>query len=155
RREVSALGLGYTSGFSIYDQADSVKLVKLCLREMGYTSKDADEGDIQARISKAKNYGFDAALYADTYAASGDSMALLTASVFKLYDTRLREHNALDFDDLLGMAVAVLRHPQVRERYAHQSFHYLLIDEFQDTNAVQARLVESLSSYHRNVCAVG
>lgn len=156
RRHIAELGAGYNTHFSIYDQADSTRQVRLCLKELGYTTKEADPREIQARISGAKNRGFDARLFRETTSDSAPFLVQVTARVFELYAQRLKSDNALDFDDLLLKALELLRtHSHLRDLYSAQRFTHVLVDEFQDTNGVQFALLKYLTGYHRNICVVG
>jgi DNA helicase-2/ATP-dependent DNA helicase PcrA len=154
RRNIEALKEGYTRSFTIYDQDDSLRLVKACIKELGYDDKQLGHRAVQSAISSAKNRGEDA----ETYAARveyGDEKRTAIARVFRLYEERLRSNNALDFDDLLIKAVQLLRRvPEVREYY-NERFRYILVDEYQDTNALQFALIRFLTEKQQNICVVG
>ena len=144
--------IGYPSRFSIYDQGDSVRLVGHVLRDLGLDVKRFPARGIQAALSSAKNEGLTASQYADR--ATGPHEARL-AEVFALYQERLQGAGAMDFDDLLGNAVRLLReHPEVLADHRRR-FEHVLVDEYQDTNSVQNELVLLLGEEHRNVCVVG
>ncbi|MGH9765520.1 MAG: ATP-dependent helicase, partial [Blastocatellia bacterium] len=151
RREIGVLGQGYSSRFTIYDQADSLKLIKECLRGVGRSVDDA--GEVQARISAAKNTRL---ATAEEHAARPDLPAdeAFAARIRRLYDERLRRNNALDFDDLLRKTVELLRLPSVAGFYASK-YRCVLVDEYQDTNRLQFELIRLLCAAHRNVCVVG
>lgn len=154
RRDIEALGEGYTRDFTIYDQDDSVRLVKNCLRELGYDEQRLNARSVQSAISHAKNSGLDAELYA-ARVEQNDERRIAIARAFRLYDERLRANNALDFDDLLIKTVRLLRRvDQVRERY-NDRFRYILVDEYQDTNALQFALIHLLTERQQNICVVG
>ena len=144
--------LGYTRQFTIYDQADSRRLVKRCLDDLGIDPKRFTPGSIQAQISDAKNKLRDA----DTYGHMvGSYFEQTVADVFRSYERELHRMNAMDFDDLLVRAVNVLElFPEVRERYS-KGFRHVLVDEYQDTNYVQYRWLQLLSQEHRNLMVVG
>src|SRR5262245_56291884 len=144
--------LGYRSTFTIYDQADQVRVVKACLEELGRDPKRFTPRGIHAQISNAKNR----LVGPDEYMARVSSFYDQTvAEVYGLYQRRLFGSNAVDFDDLLMLTVDVLeRFPEARERW-QAAFHYILVDEYQDTNHAQYRLLQLLGGAHRNVFAVG
>jgi DNA helicase-2/ATP-dependent DNA helicase PcrA len=150
RRE--APRLGYRSNFTIYDQADQVRLTKQCLEELERDPKRFVPRGIHAQISAAKNQLVTPAEYAERVASFYDQTV---AEVYDLYQRRLFASNAVDFDDLLMLTVQVLeRFPEARERW-QKAFRYILVDEYQDTNHAQYRLLQLLAEKHRNVCAVG
>jgi DNA helicase-2/ATP-dependent DNA helicase PcrA len=144
--------LGYTSRFSIYDEADSVRLVKRCLDELSIDPKRFAPRAIKAQISNAKNQLEDASAYRQRVGSFFEQTA---ADVYEVYERRIHEMNALDFDDLLFRTVNVLElFPDVLERY-RDAFRWLLVDEYQDTNHAQYRLLQLLAGKERNVCVVG
>jgi DNA helicase II / ATP-dependent DNA helicase PcrA len=144
--------LGYTRQFTIYDQADSRRLVKRCLDELGIDPKRFTPAAIQAQISDAKNQLRDA----DDYGRMvGSFFEQTVADVYRAYERDLHRMNAMDFDDLLVRAVNVLElFPEVRERYA-TGFRDVLVDEYQDTNHAQYRWLQLLAGEHRNLMVVG
>ena len=144
--------LGFPSRFSIYDQADSVRLCNYVIRDLDLDPRRFPPRSVQAVISAAKNDGADPAGYAERAA---NVFERRIAGVFEEYQRRLAAAGAMDFDDLLGHTTALLRsHPDVlaswRERFAQ-----ILVDEYQDTNRVQNDLVILLSAEHRQVTVVG
>src|SRR5438552_13330054 len=150
RRE--APRLGYRSNFTIYDSADQVRLTKQCLEELERDPKRFVPRGIHSQISAAKNQLVTPAEYAERVASFYDQTV---AEVYDLYQRRLFGSNAVDFDDLLMLTVQVLeRFPEARERWQN-AFRYILVDEYQDTNHAQYRLLQLLAEKHRNVCAVG
>jgi DNA helicase-2/ATP-dependent DNA helicase PcrA len=150
RRE--APRLGYRSNFTIYDQADQVRLTKLCLEELDRDPKRFVPRGIHAQISMAKNQLIGPEEYKARVASFYDQTV---ADVYGLYQRRLHGSNAVDFDDLLMLTVEVLeRFPEARERW-QKAFRYVLVDEYQDTNHAQYRLLQLLAGEHRNVFAVG
>ncbi len=155
RQHIEALGAGYTRSFTIYDQDDSVRLVKACIRDRGYDDKQLAPRATQGAISGAKNrHGDDAESYA-ARVEYNDEKRTAIASVFKLYEERLVNNNALDFDDLLIKTVQLLRRvPEVREHYNNR-FRYILVDEYQDTNMLQFALIRFLTEQRQNICVVG
>jgi DNA helicase-2/ATP-dependent DNA helicase PcrA len=150
RRE--AQRLGYRSNFTIYDQADQVRLVKRCLEELERDPKRFTPRGIHSQISNAKNTLVGPAEYTERVASFYDQTV---AEVYDLYQKRLFASNAVDFDDMLFLTVDVLeRFPEAREKW-QQAFRYILVDEYQDTNHAQYRLLQLLAEKHRNVFAVG
>jgi DNA helicase II / ATP-dependent DNA helicase PcrA len=150
RRE--APRLGYRSNFTIYDQTDQVRLVKLCLEELDRDPKRFVPRGIHAQISMAKNQLVSPDEYKNRVASFYDQTV---ADVYALYQRRLLNSNAVDFDDLLMLTVEVLeRFPDARTRW-QKAFRYVLVDEYQDTNHAQYRLLQLLAGEHRNVFAVG
>src|SRR5437762_9730883 len=150
RRE--APRLGYRSNFTIYDQADQVRLTKQCLEELERDPKRFVPRGIHAQISAAKNQLVTPEDYAARVASFYDQTV---AEVYDLYQRRLFASNAVDFDDMLMLTVRVLEHfPEARDRW-QKAFRYILVDEYQDTNHAQYRLLQLLAQPDMNVCAVG
>jgi DNA helicase II / ATP-dependent DNA helicase PcrA len=150
RRE--APRLGYKSNFTIYDQADQVRLTKQCLEELDRDPKRFVPRGIHAQISNAKNQ----LIGPDDYLSRVESFYDQTvADVYALYQRRLHLSNAVDFDDLLMLTVEVLeRFPEALARW-QKAFRYVLVDEYQDTNHAQYRLLQLLAGKHRNLMVVG
>ncbi len=150
RREASRLG--YRSGFSIYDDADSVRLLNLVLKDLDLDTKRFPPKAMKAIISKAKNELVDFESFAD----QGDGFYHeQVCDVYRLYQQRLVESSAMDFDDLLMVTVELLgAFPDVLAHYQSR-FRYVLVDEYQDTNRAQYVLVKQLTASHRNLCVVG
>lgn len=154
RRDIEALNAGYTRSFTIYDQDDTVRLTRNCIRELGLDDKQLAPRSVQAAISAAKNRGEDAEAFS-AKAQYIDERRASIARVFQLYEERLHKNNALDFDDLLIKTVRLLRDvAEVRERY-NDRFKYLLVDEYQDTNQLQFGLIRLLTEKQQNICVVG
>src|SRR5213080_439533 len=150
RRE--AQRLGYRSNFTIYDQADQHRLVKQCLEELERDPKRFTPRGIHNQISHAKNQLIGPAQYAERVQSFYDQTV---ADAYQLYQRRLFASNAVDFDDLLMLTVDVLeRFPEAREKW-QSAFRYILVDEYQDTNHAQYRLLQLLAAPDMNVCAVG
>ncbi|HEX5192350.1 MAG TPA: UvrD-helicase domain-containing protein [Solirubrobacteraceae bacterium] len=149
--------LGYTRQFTIYDQADSRRLIKRCLDDLGIDPKRFTPASIGAQISDAKNKLRDADAYAQLV---GSYFEQTVADVYRSYERELHRANAMDFDDLLVRAVNVLElFEEVRERYA-SGFRHVLVDEYQDTNHAQYRWLALLAGGdngggHRNLTVVG
>ncbi len=144
--------LGYRSSFTIYDQPDQVRLVTICLKELERDPKRFPPRGIHSQISNAKN----ALVGPEEYLARVSSFYDRTvAEVYELYQRKLFAANALDFDDLLYLTVQVLdRFPEALKRW-QKAFRYVLVDEYQDTNHAQYRLLQLLAAKHKNVFAVG
>jgi DNA helicase II / ATP-dependent DNA helicase PcrA len=144
--------LGYTRTFTIYDQSDSRRLVKRCLDQIDADPKRFTPNSVQHQISDAKNK----LRSAEDYAQMVDSHFERTvADAYKLYETELVRMNAMDFDDLLFRMVNVLElFPEVRQRYS-AAFRHVLVDEYQDTNAAQYKLLQLIAGEHRNLAVVG
>ena len=144
--------LGYTKQFTIYDQADSRRLVRRCIDDLGVDPKRFTPGAMQSQISDAKNK----LRSADDYRQMvGSFFEQTAADVYELYEREIHRMNAMDFDDLLVRAVNVLElFPEVRERYSN-AFRHVLVDEYQDTNHTQYRWLQLLASEHRNLAVVG
>src|SRR6185437_4940861 len=150
RREAERLG--YRSSFTIYDQADQVRLVKACLEELGKDPKRFTPRGIHAQISNAKNQLIGPEEYTSRVASFWDQTV---ADVYELYQRRMFGSNAVDFDDMLYLTVDVLeRFPEALEKW-QKSFRYVLVDEYQDTNHAQYRMLQLLAQTHNNVFAVG
>jgi superfamily I DNA/RNA helicase len=144
--------LGYTRGFTIYDQADSRRLVKRCLDELGIDPKRFTPGSIQSQISDAKNHLRDADAYGQMV---GSFFEQTVADVYRSYERELHRMNAMDFDDLLFRAVNVLElFQEIRDHYS-STFRHVMVDEYQDTNHAQYRWLQLLAGEHRNLMVVG
>jgi DNA helicase-2/ATP-dependent DNA helicase PcrA len=144
--------LGYTRGFTIYDEADSLRLIKQCMDELDIDPKRFAPRAIKRQISDAKNLLIDAEGYRIKVGSFFEQTA---ADVYELYEQRAHSMNAMDFDDLLFRCVNLFElFPEVLERY-RQQFRWLLVDEYQDTNHAQYRWLQLLAGNHRNLCVVG
>jgi DNA helicase-2/ATP-dependent DNA helicase PcrA len=150
RREAERLG--YTSSFSIYDGQDQVRLTKACLEELGKDPKRFAPRGIHSQISKMKNELVTPQQALERVASFWDQTV---AETYDLYQRRLHASNAVDFDDLLMLTVQVLeRFPDALDRW-QKAFRYVLVDEYQDTNHAQYRLLQLLGGKHGNVAVVG
>jgi DNA helicase II / ATP-dependent DNA helicase PcrA len=145
--------LGYQRGFTIYDAGDAETAVERIMKELNLDLKRLPPRSVSAAISAAKNEMISPERYFDIY--GDDPQRRRIAEIFQLYEKRLRTANAMDFDDLLVNAVAMMRADESVLRSYQERFHYLLVDEFQDTNGVQNELVMMLAAEHRNLCVVG
>jgi DNA helicase II / ATP-dependent DNA helicase PcrA len=144
--------LGYKRAFTIYDEADALRMVKRCLEEAGLDPKRVSPRAVRARISGAKSQLIDS----DGYASPpGSAFEEAVGDVYRLYERRMREANAMDFDDLLVRTVNLLELSEdVRDRY-RKAFRWVLVDEYQDTNRAQYRLLQLLCAEHGNLFVVG
>jgi DNA helicase-2/ATP-dependent DNA helicase PcrA len=144
--------LGYTRSFTIYDEQDSVRLVKRCIDDLEIDPKRFAPRAIKRQISNAKN----ALLNADAYREQvGSYFEQTAADVYERYERQIHSMNAMDFDDLLFQCVYLLeKDTDVREKYEH-NFRHVLVDEYQDTNRAQYRWLQLLTGHHRNLCVVG
>lgn len=143
---------GYTRNFTIYDSSDQLVLVKDCLKKLNLDDKQFMPRSVLGTISSAKNVLMDTKAFA---AKASDFYEQKVADVYALYQEKLRENNAVDFDDLLFLAVRLLQEKEeVREKYQSR-FQYILVDEYQDTNHAQYALTKILAARWRNICVVG
>jgi DNA helicase-2/ATP-dependent DNA helicase PcrA len=150
RREAPRLGM--RASFSIYDSADSERLIKACLKDLGLDPKRIPPRAVAATISDAKNKLTDAGLFSD-FASNPWERSI--AEVYTEYQRRLGEQSAMDFDDLIMRCVEIFdRFPDALEQYQDR-FQHVLVDEFQDTNFAQARLATLLAGKWRNIFVVG
>ena len=150
RREAEAIG--FPSSFTIYDQADAVRLTGYVIRDLGLDAKRFPARKIHATISSAKNEMISPKQYADTVDGFLENKV---AEVYRIYQERLVAAGAMDFDDLLGVTVNLFRNRDDILLHYQERFRHILVDEFQDTNAAQNELVVSLAKKQRNVMVVG
>ena len=144
--------LGYSRSFTIYDESDSLRMLKRCMNELGVDPKRYPPRSIRAQISGAKNKLVDADAYAQ---AQGSVFEETVAEVYALYEKRMLAANAMDFDDLLVRTVNALElSEEVRDRW-RRTFRHVLVDEYQDTNHAQYRLLQLLTAEHGNLMVVG
>jgi DNA helicase II / ATP-dependent DNA helicase PcrA len=149
---VDAERLGYSKGFTIYDQGDSLRMIKRCLAELGVDPKRYPPRAVQGKISSAKNQLIDPGAYDEMTVGGFEEVV---AEVFPLYEKRMLEANAMDFDDLLVRTVNVLElFEDIRERW-RRTFRHVLVDEYQDTNHAQYRMLQLLAKEHGNLMVVG
>ena len=154
RQDIEHLSEGYTKSFTIYDTDDSIKVIKACVKDIGLDEKQLPARQVQNAISTTKNRGENFEDYASRIEYT-DERRTAIARVFRMYEERLNNSNALDFDDLLIKTVRLLRTvPEVREKY-NNKFQYILVDEYQDTNALQFALIKYLTERQQNICVVG
>src|SRR4051795_10691367 len=144
--------LGYTRQFTIYDAADQRRLIKRCLDDLGYDTKRFTPRAMQSQISDAKNH---LRTPDDLAQLIGNPFEQTVADVYQAYERALHRANAMDFDDLLVNSVRLLeRYQEVHDHYA-SAFRWVMVDEYQDTNHVQYRWLQLLTSEHRNLAVVG
>ncbi len=143
---------GFTASFSVYDEKDQLAVVKAVYRELGLDEKFMKARAVLSVISHGKNRGRSAQ---DFYREAASPQEEKLAVIFDHYQQRLVASNALDFDDLLLEAVRLLKHSRQVSDWANDRFHYLLVDEYQDTNRAQYELMRLLTAKRQNVCVVG
>ncbi|MEX2586363.1 MAG: UvrD-helicase domain-containing protein, partial [Balneolaceae bacterium] len=145
--------IGFSKDFSIYDTSDSEQAIKLILGELNYDPKEIRPRTIQRKISDAKNQLISPDIFSEKFVLS--TLDDITSRVYRIYQERLKQANAMDFDDLLVRPIELFSsHPDILERYQH-GFKYILIDEYQDTNHAQYKVTNLLAAAHRNLCVVG
>jgi len=147
--------LGYSSRFTIYDQADSERILKDIIKSMDLDEKTFPVKYVLAAISREKDAFTTPERMLKRAEAVNDHRALLIAKVYQIYQTRLRENNALDFDDIIFMTVKLLQEHEDVRNYYQNKFRYVLVDEYQDTNHMQYLLTSLLGGGHKNICVVG
>jgi DNA helicase-2/ATP-dependent DNA helicase PcrA len=153
RREGEAINL--SPHFVIYDDHDQKELVKDCLTELSLDDKKFKPGVLVSMISRSKDELIDAASYQIHALTSPDPFRQMVASIYQLYQKKLTASHALDFGDLIMKCVELLRdRPEIREKL-QERFHYIMVDEYQDTNRAQYVLVKTLAAKYRNLCVVG
>ena len=150
--------IGFTNNFTIYDESDSRSLIKTIVKEMGLDEKVYKPASVHSRISMAKNNLMSAENYArdkDLYQADQRAKMPRVGEIFITYVQRCQQANAMDFDDLLTLTFKLFQeHEDIRKKYADR-FDFLLVDEYQDTNHAQMRIVMQLCKEKERVCAVG
>ncbi|TVR33229.1 MAG: hypothetical protein EA390_04190 [Balneolaceae bacterium] len=145
--------IGFKSSFSIYDSSDSENAIKLILKELNFDPKEIRPRTIQYKISDAKNQLIKPQMYKERFVQS--TLDDITARVYEIYVVRLKQNNAMDFDDLLIKPIELFEeHPDILEKYQDR-FKYILIDEYQDTNNAQYTVTQMLAKKYKNICVVG
>ncbi len=145
--------IGFDSSFIIFDTSDQRTLVKTCIKSIGLDDKMFTDRSVLSEISNAKNEMLEPEQY--TVRANGDFRKEKIALVYEMYQKRLKENNAIDFDDIINYTIKILmENPDVLEYYSDK-FHYVLVDEYQDTNKAQFTLVTMLASKNGNITVVG
>ena len=145
--------IGFDSSFIIFDTSDQRTLIKACIKNIGLDDKMFTDRSVQSEISNAKNEMLEPGQY--TLRANGDFRKEKIALVYEMYQKRLKENNAIDFDDIINYTIKILMdNPDVLEYYSDK-FKYVLVDEYQDTNKSQFTLVTLLASKNGNITVVG
>ena len=145
--------IGYKTDFVIFDTSDQKTLIKECLKTLKVDDKIFTDSGVLSEISNGKNEMLEPKAYGVKYA--GDFRKKTIAEIYELYQRRLRENNAIDFDDIINFTIKILsENPDVLDYYT-EKFKYILVDEYQDTNKAQFTLVSLLASKYGNVTAVG
>ncbi len=151
RRDIDKIG--YDRSFTIYDRDDQITLMKECIKELNVDKDMYKESSILSKISSLK----DSQITPDEYINEnyGDFRERNIGELYALYEKKLKQYNALDFDDLIIKAVELLRENKDILGYYQRKFQYVFVDEYQDTNKIQYELVKYLSAKYRNICVVG
>ena len=145
--------IGFDSSFIIFDTSDQRTMIKGCLKDLNIDDKMFTDRSVQAEISNAKNQMLEPEQY--TALANGDFRKEKIATIYELYQKRLKENNAIDFDDIINYTIKILKENQdVLEYYANK-FRYVLVDEYQDTNKAQFNLITLFASVNGNITVVG
>ena len=145
--------IGYNTSFTIYDSDDSLKIMKACMKKFNISEKNFPPKQVLAAISMAKDEMIAPEEYETQYGA--DYKQTVIAKLYKAYQENLQSADALDFDDLIYQTVRVFeKNPDILEKYQNK-YRYILVDEYQDTNHAQYRLVSLLSEKYQNLCVVG
>ena len=153
RRDIDRLG--FDRSFTIYDSDDSKRVIKDIIKELELEEKSFPPREVQSIISRAKNDMQTPEDFAEQGKAINDWRKIRMGKVYSLYNKKLRDANALDFDDLLWHTVRLLETVGDVREYYQRKFRYILIDEYQDTNALQYRLAALLTNQAKNICVVG
>jgi len=153
RRDIERMG--FTRSFTIYDSADSERIMKEIIRDMGLDDKTFPPKYVLAAISREKDKMNAPQEMLDRAEQSNDLRALHIARAYEKYQARLRDNNALDFDDIIYITVKLLQENADIRQYYQRKFHYVLVDEYQDTNHMQYLLTSMLAGGYENICVVG
>lgn len=153
RRDIEYLG--YDRSFTIYDQADSERLMKQTIRDMGLDDKTFPAKYVLSVISRYKDQMVSAEEMLEQVSAANDVKLLHVARAYVRYQKQLKENNALDFDDIIFMTVKLLQENEGARAYYQRKFRYVLVDEYQDTNHMQYLLTSLLAGGYENICVVG
>ena len=145
--------IGFDTSFIIFDTSDQRTLVKSCMKDLSIDEKLFSDRSILSEISNAKNEMLEPAQYVAR--ANGDFRKEKIATVYELYQKRLKENNAIDFDDIINYTIRILMENEDILEYYSNKFKYVLVDEYQDTNKAQFTLITLLASKHGNITVVG
>ena len=155
RRDIQRLDLGFTSSFTIYDSEDSKRVIRDIVKDMSLDEKDFAPRSVLSIISNAKDKDQGPDRFAQEAAASKDWRMPRIVEIYSGYQRRLREANALDFDDIIFHTVHLLQKDEEVRDYYQKKFRYVLVDEYQDTNHLQYLLARLLAGGRENICVVG
>ena len=155
RRNMEDLGEGFTNSFTIYDSDDSKRVVKDALKELNLEEKEFPPRTVLSYISNSKDQNESCEAFARRMDAAGDWRLTRIAKIYRSYQRRLREANALDFDDIILHTVHLLQKREDVRTYYQRKFRYVLVDEYQDTNHLQYLLTSLLTGERGNICVVG
>ncbi len=155
RRDVERLGAGFDSNFTIYDSDDSKRVIKDILKDLSLSDKEFQPRSVLSIISNAKDKDFSPDQFAQESKTSHDWRMPRIAEIYRGYQRRLREANAMDFDDIILHTVHLLQKDEDVRGYYQRKFRYVLIDEYQDTNHLQYLLARLLAGGYENICVVG
>ncbi len=144
--------IGYTRDFTIYDPVDQKTVIKSLVKAEGADDKIFTPNYVLGVISDAKEHGVDSREFAEN---AGGYKERITAKLYRGYEETLKKNNAMDFDDLIWKTVKLLETDEETLEYYRQKFRYIMVDEYQDTNYMQYRIVRLLAEQHRNICVVG
>lgn len=145
--------IGFDSSFIIFDTTDQRALVKACLKDLAIDDKLFTDRSVLSEISNAKNEMLEPEQY--TLRVNGDFRKEKIATIYELYQKRLRENNAIDFDDIINYTIKIMmENPDILDYYANK-FQYVLVDEYQDTNKAQFTLITLFASKNGNITVVG
>ena len=151
RREIEKLG--YKKSFTIYDSSDQKTLVKECIKALNINDKEISEQEILSKVGKAKDNMQSPAAFMRENESNFREKKI--AEAYELYQKRLKENNALDFDDLIFKTVELFKKDKETLEFYQRKFQYIMVDEYQDTNKVQYEFIRLLADKHKNICVVG
>lgn len=151
RREIEKLG--YKKSFTIYDTSDQKTLIKECMQALNINDKDITQQEIMSKIGKAKDNMQSPTSFMREHESNFREKKI--ADVYEMYQKRLKENNALDFDDLIFKTVELFKADKETLEFYQRKFQYIMVDEYQDTNKVQYELIRLLAESHKNICVVG
>lgn len=151
RREIDKIG--YKKNFTIYDTSDQKTLIKECMKSLNINDKDITLQEIMGKIGKAKDNMQSPASFMREHESNFREKKI--ADVYEMYQKRLKENNALDFDDLIFKTVELFKSNKETLEFYQRKFQYIMVDEYQDTNKVQYELIRLLAESHKNICVVG